>query len=245
MNDVKCCVWLIAGALLVSPRPSPCYAQDDAVIKGKAVFAGDMAKHKRPPIDTTKDPNCKKAKKRIGAYKVIFNKKTDPVTLRNVLVSIKEGLGDRKYPTPSTPVTLTQIGCEYVPHVLGIMEGQTLTVFNGDDTNHNIHFLPKKNQEHNFTQPKKDIKKGRSLTLVAEEVFKVKCDVHPWMGCRIGVFTHPFYSVTGRDGAFELKGLPPGNYVVEAWHETFGSMTLNVAVAAGAVVEKDFTFDPK
>ena len=245
MNGVKLLFWAVAGALLIGAGATPCRAEDNAIIKGKIIFAGDMAKCKRSILDTGKDPNCKAAKKKIGSYAVICNKKTDPVTLRNVLVSIKEGLGDRKYPAPSTPVTLTQFGCEYDPHVFGIMEGQTLKVLNGDNTNHNIHFLPKKNQQYNFSQPKKDLKKGRDVTLMAEDVFKVKCDVHPWMGCRIGVFTHPFFSVTGKDGTFELKNVPPGTYVIEAWHEKFGSVTMNVEVASGAVVEKDFTFDPK
>ena len=176
MNGVKLLFWAVAGALLIGAGATPCRAEDNAIIKGKIIFAGDMAKCKRSILDTGKE---------------------------------------------------------------------TLKVLNGDNTNHNIHFLPKKNQQYNFSQPKKDLKKGRDLTLMAEDVFKVKCDVHPWMGCRIGVFTHPFFAVTGKDGTFELKNVPPGTYVIEAWHEKFGSVTMNVVVALDEIVEKDFTFDPK
>jgi len=125
------------------------------------------------------------------------------------------------------------------------MEGQQLEIRNSDDTNHNIHFLPKKNQEYNKSQPKKDMKD--EIKLVAEAPFHVKCDVHPWMGAQIAVFNHPFFAVTGEDGAFEIKGLPAGKYVVEAWHENaaFGILTMNVEVASGATVEKDFTYEPK
>ncbi len=222
----------------------PAAAQEDAVIKGKVAFDGDAsaAKYKRRAIDTSKDANCKKGKKRIGTYNVILNKKTDPVTVRNVLVYVKEGLGDRKYDVPSEPVTLTQKGCEYKPHVFGIIEGQTLTVTNGDETSHNIHFQPKVNQELNFSQPKKGMTK--ELKLVAEDTFKVKCDVHPWMGAYVQVFTHPFFDVTGNKGTFELKGLPPGSYVVEAWHETFGTKTMTVEVASDQTAEANFTYKP-
>ena len=45
----------------------------------------------------------------------------------------------------------------------------------------------------------------------AEAVFHIKCDVHPWMSAYVGVFTHPFYSVTGADGKFTISGPRPGD----------------------------------
>jgi len=222
----------------------PCAkAADNGVVKGKIIFKGDASNYKRTVIDTTKDPNCKKTKSKIGSYNVILNKKTDPITIRNVLVFVKSGLGDRKYEAPKEPVVLRQHGCEYTPHVFGIMEGQPLKIHNDDDTNHNIHFLPKVNQELNFSQPKKGMEK--EVTLRAEDVFKLKCDVHPWMGAHVQVFTHPFFAVTGKDGTFELKGLPAGKYVIEAWHEEFGVKTMNVEVAQDETVNADFTYDEK
>ncbi len=216
---------------------------DANVITGKVIFKGNAGDYKRKVIDTSKDPNCKKAKTKIGSQKVIINKKTTPMTLRNVLVSIKDGLGNKMFPTPSEPVVLTQFGCQYKPHVFGIVAGQKLKILNGDNTNHNIHFLPKKNQEHNFTQPKKDMENGKVITLVEEDVFKVKCDVHPWMGCHIGVFKHPFFNVTGKDGTFTLTGMPDGTYTLEAWHEEFGKQTASVTVEGGTA-NVDLTFEP-
>ena len=236
---------VLIGSLLVTTGTATSVVADITTIVGKVIFKGDVAQYKRKVLDTSKDPNCKKAKKKIGSYDVILNKKTDPITLRNVLVSIKSGLGDKIFPTPHTPVVLTQVGCQYKPHVIGIVDGQPLKVLNGDDTNHNIHFLPKINEAYNFTQPKKDLERGRELKLVAEEPFKIKCDVHPWMGGYIGVFKHPFFDVTGLDGTFELKGMPGGEYVVQAWHETFGTVTMEVTVATGESATADFAFAPE
>jgi len=239
MNRTTTLVATLVAGLFLSASANG----DGGVIKGKVIFKGDVAKYKRSVLNTAKDPNCKKAKAKIGSYDVIVNKKTDPMTVRNVIVSIKDGLGSQTFKAPSTPVKITQKGCEYTPHIITMMEGQGLQILNGDDTNHNIHFLPKKNEELNFSQPKKDLTTGKTIKLDSEAPFKVKCDVHPWMGAYIAVFTHPFFSTTSKDGTFEIKGVPAGKYTVEAWHETFGTMTMQVEVASGATVEKDFTYD--
>jgi len=231
-------MWAFAAVLGLSAGVR---AADDGVIKGKVIFKGDESKYKRLKIDTSKDPNCKKA---IGTYDVIINKGTPP-TLRNVVVSIKEGLGDKKFPAKTEPFKLLQKNCEYEPHIITVMEGQPVQVLNGDDTNHNIHFQPKKNPEENFSQPQKDEKTGKEMKFVEEAPFHVKCDVHPWMGGYVLVFKHPFFATTGEDGTFEIKGVPPGKYVLEAWHEKFGEMKADVEVAAGKTVEMDFTFEPK
>lgn len=229
----------LAGALALAGSAN---AGDISKITGKVIFKGDAAAHKRMVIDTSKDPNCKKSKAKIGTENVIINSKTEPPTLRDVLVSIDHEFADEAFPVPSEPVTLTQVGCQYEPHVLGVQEGQAVKVLNGDDTNHNIHFLPKVNEEHNFTQPKKDLEAGKDVKLVAEQPFKVKCDVHPWMGCYIGVFKHPFFNVTGEAGTFELKGMPAGKYTVKAWHSEFGEQKMDVEVTTGETKTVDFTF---
>ncbi len=242
MNGGKSVSLMLIAAALVVTAPALTAAEDAAVIKGKVVFNGDKGKYKRRLLNRSKDPNCAKSVNKIGSEDVVLNTKTDPITIRNVLVAIKEGLGDRKFPVPTEPVVLDQHGCQYKPHVFGIMEGQELKIRNSDETNHNIHFLPKINIETNKTQPKKGMED--TVKLVKEGPFKVKCDVHPWMGCYITVFDHPFFDVTGKKGTFELKGLPPGKYVVEAWHETFGTQTLTVDVGTGQTREVEFTFQP-
>ncbi|MCZ6916612.1 MAG: prealbumin-like fold domain-containing protein [Gemmatimonadetes bacterium] len=71
----------------------------------------------------------------------------------------------------------------------------------------------------------------------------VKCDIHGWMSGVLAVFDHPFFAVTGDDGTFSLDGLPPGDYVVEAWHEILGTQVHTVSVTADGMSEIAVAFD--
>ena len=118
------------------------------------------------------------------------------------------------------------------------MVGQKLDILNSDGTLHNIHALPKVNKEFNKAMPRS--KKRMTVQFDKSEApFKVKCDVHPWMGAFIGVFDHPYFAVTDDDGSYVISGLEPGDYVIEAWHERLGSQTANVTVGDSAA---NFTF---
>ena len=149
--------------------------------------------------------------------------------LQNVVVFVAEGLGDRTFDAPTQPVVVEQKGCMYEPHVLAVRANQPLHVVNDDPTSHNIHPTPANNREWNKSQPS-----GQppiEATFAREEIaIPVKCNEHPWMRAYVAVFKHPFFVVTGKDGRFELKNLPPGEYTISAWHEKFGTVEQKVAV---------------
>ena len=83
--------------------------------------------------------------------------------LDNVFVYVKDGLGNYFFDTPTEPVKLDQKGCRYHPHVFGIRVGQPLEIVNSDPTLHNIHALPKANQEFNNGQPIQGMKNQQDL----------------------------------------------------------------------------------
>ena len=160
--------------------------------------------------------------------------------LANVFVYVKSDPG-RDYPTPSEPVNLDQKDCRYHPHVFGVQTGQSLEITNSDSLLHNINAQPTENRGFNISQPQAGMSTTREFTL-QEVMIPVKCDVHGWMNAYIGVLDHPYHAVSGSNGAFELTGLPPGEHVVEAWHERYGTMTDTVQVAAGGSAEVSFSY---
>lgn len=164
--------------------------------------------------------------------------------LANVFVWIKDGLEGWDLPPVGTESrAMDQQGCLYVPHVLGMRAGETLLINNSDsNTTHNVNIRSRSNDAKNPVQPPNGqpiewIPKKKELGVPFE------CNLHPWMKAWVCVVDNPWFAVSGEDGAFVLPGVPPGDYVVEAWHEKFGKRTANVSLAAGGSAEVALAFD--
>ncbi|MBI3933748.1 MAG: carboxypeptidase regulatory-like domain-containing protein [Acidobacteria bacterium] len=208
-----------------------------ATITGKIAFEGAKPTMARIRMDAV--PACTEANKEpVYSEEVVVN---DNGTLRDVYVYVKEGLGDRTFPVPAESVKLEQLGCNYKPHVLGIMAGQKFEITNDDPTNHNVHPLPNVNREWNQSQPPGAPPLMQEFAR-PEVMIPIKCNVHPWMKAYVGVQKHPFFAVTGADGTFNIKGLPPGNYTIEAWQEKYGAQTMQVTVGPSETKTADFSF---
>ncbi len=70
----------------------------------------------------------------------------------------------------------------------------------------------------------------------------MKCNVHPWMKGYIAVFQHPYFAITGKDGTFELKNVPHGEFRIEAWHEKYGVLTQKVTLETNQTKTLEFVF---
>lgn len=211
-------------------------ALGQASISGKVTFDGTV-----PPAEKVKvsaDPVCQAAHKDAPLEKQAILVKDGG--LANVVVYVKSG-ATGTFPPPTQAVELNQKGCNYEPHVLALQVGQPLEIVNSDPTLHNIHPRPKSNKEFNMGQPKPG--KAAPRTFDKPEVFiPVGCDVHPWMRAYIAVLENPFFAVTKADGTFEIKGLPPGDYEIEATHEKLKAETQKITVKAGESAKLNFAF---
>ena len=217
-----------------APVANPVDAATAGAVAGKVTFMGTPPPSE--PISMSSDPRCMNAGAKTEAVMV-----SGDGSLQNVFVYVKDGLGNLKFPVPTTPLVLDQKGCQYRPHVFGVQAGQTIEILNSDMTLHNIHAWPQTNQEFNVGQALQGMKDTHVFT-TQEIMVPFRCDVHRWMNSFVGVVAHPFFAVTGADGSFQLKGLPPGTYTIEAWHEKFGTKTASVTIGAKESKDVAFTF---
>jgi len=208
-------------------------------ITGAAVYEGKVPNLK--PLAVAAEPMCAKKHPTVPNEALVLGAGN---AMANVVVRVVGGLpAGKSYPAPTTPVTMDQVGCQYVPHVIGLMVGQPFKVLNNDGVLHNVHALPKVNKPFNMAMP--PTRKEATESFAKEEgMFVVKCDVHPWMQSYIGVFSHPFFAVTGSDGKFTIANLPAGTYEVEAWHEKLGTQKTSVTVGASDTKSAAFKFSP-
>lgn len=161
--------------------------------------------------------------------------------LGNVFVYVKTGAEGKSFPAPAEKKELDQQGCMYTPRVQGIQTGQALIIKNTDATLHNVHAMPTANAEFNQAQPQ-GLPPFEKTFDKQETMVHFKCDVHPWMSAYVGVLPHPFFATTGEDGTFDISGLPPGKYTIEAWHEKLGTKTQEVTIAPSQKATLDFAF---
>ena len=222
-----------------APVSNPVDPATAGTIAGRISFDGPAPARAAVRMDS--DPNCKPQGTGTMDEAVVVGANG---ALQNVFVYVKDGLGTLRFPVPSEPAILDQKGCQYTPHVVGTQVGQRLEVINSDPTLHNVHAIPAANQEFNTGQPIQGMKHTHTFS-TKEVMVPFKCDVHGWMRAYVGVLDHPFFAVTSADGTFSLKGLPPGTYTVEAWHETLGTQTQTVTIGASESKDVAFAFKPK
>ena len=227
--------WGVQGKWLLG---APAQRGETGEITGKVEFEGPRPKLQE--IYMNKDPECLRENQGRTVY-VQDGAVNANGTLPNVFVFAKTGAGNGHFAAPKSPVVLDQQGCIFVPHVLGIMVGQTLKVLNSDFTMHNVHVMPKNNPQWNESQPPGAAPFYKKFAH-PEIMIPVGCNEHPWMKAYIGVVENPLYDVTGTTGTFTIKGVPPGEYTIEAWTATFGTQEKTVRVRPRQSSTLDFTF---
>jgi hypothetical protein len=213
---------LLAAFVLLAP--SLAAAAPPGGVKGVVTFEGTPPA--RAPLVRDTDPYCEKTPK-LSEDVVVTNGKLKDVLVRVTMVAGKPA-------APTAPAMIDQRECMYTPRVVGLMPGQKLAVRNSDGTFHNVRgTIAGKllwNNAHAAHDPDLALDTGGK----PGDVVDVVCDVHPWMHSYAVIVDNPYFAVTGADGSFEIKGLPPGKYTLEAWHPKLGRRTLAIRIGKGA-----------
>lgn len=216
---------LAASALGTSDPASP--GDEIGSISGKVMLEGERP---APKPDLVMDE-----KATTGCKHDAMTKKDDTLLIddkggvANVVLTIEVAGAEKKVPTE--PVELDQKGCHFTPHVVVLQAGGTLRFANSDDTNHNIHIYPKKNEAFNT-----NVAAGGNLDKKFDkaEVIETKCDIHTWMKSYVVVTDASHFSVSAADGGYKINGLPVGEYEISWWHEELGKeKSEEITVEAG------------
>ena len=225
-------------AFLPAKEPAPASSPALGSITGKITYDGSVPKLR--PYDMNADPACAALHEggKAPSQTLVLGSGN---TMANIFVQIKNPPAGN-HPTPRKAAVMNLKGCLASPRVMGVMAGQTVKFKNSDGILHNVHGLPKVNREFNIGMPP-TLKESDHTFNKPEPLFKVKCDVHPWMNSYIAVMTHPYFAVTGTDGTFKIDNLPDGTYEIEAWHERLPAMAQTVTIQNGTG-NVNFSFKP-
>ena len=233
---ITCCSKKESNEPAEEPAPTAVVDTSTAgTITGKVTLDGTLPKFK--PIDMSAEPACLEANSKPVIPPVVIT--GEKGALANVVIYVKSGLGRYRYDLPQEPADLDQKNCMYDPRVLAVMVNQKLLIRNNDPITHNVRPIPHVNHPWNKSEPVGEPPIETSFSK-PELAIPIACNIHPWMRAFLFVFDNPYFAVTQKTGAFELKGLPPGTYTIEAWHERFG--TLDQTVTLGSRESKSVTF---
>ena len=217
-------VYIAAQGTTSSERDTPM-----AVLRGKIWLIGAAP----APIkfNTRADPSCSPFDQ-VAENVVVSNQ-----GLENSMVFVSSPVADLS--APDTPAVLEMHNCRFEPHVLTLQVGQRLNIRNNNQTLYNVHAITQRNAPLNTGLP---VPMTVTKSFDKPEVpVPIRDDIHKWMSAFLGIFNHPFHTVSKSGGLYELR-LPPGSYEITAWHEKYGTVTKSVTVNPGENPALDFNF---
>jgi len=157
--------------------------------------------------------------------KVMFLKKRGQNPVVNETLVWLEPVG-RAPKRPPAAFTMTTRSKTFLPHVLAVPAGSTITFPNEDPIAHNLFSLTAANT---FDLGLYRKGAGKDHKFDAPGVVNVYCNVHPSMSAVVHVMTTPYYGFTDANGNYSFD-VPPGKYRVTAWNEQGGSAASEIEI---------------
>ncbi|MFQ5501693.1 MAG: carboxypeptidase regulatory-like domain-containing protein [Phycisphaerae bacterium] len=203
--------------------------KNGGTLVGTVLFNGQSPDARK--IDIVKDHEvCGKRKTKVSLIQ--SDEKGRVAEAVVYLADIKQGRGFIR-PRKKPPV-INQHQCTFVPHVQAVRIKEDVEILNSDTVAHNINATQRIYTLFNILQPQKEMRATKQFKKPG--LISLRCNVHAWMQGWLWVFRHPYYQVTGSDGAFRLEDIPVGKYELAVWQEHLGVQYFSVDVKAGETV---------
>ncbi|MFQ5803382.1 MAG: beta-sandwich domain-containing protein [Candidatus Methylomirabilales bacterium] len=245
MKEVKKITLLLALGLLFVPSVlSAAYktglVPNGAVVSGKVVFKGKVPAPKKLLITKNQDV-CGEGYVERQEVKVSRDR-----SLTDVVVTLEGMKKGKPWAKPANGYLLNQKRCTFIPYLQVIPKGAKLTVVNSDPHLHNIHTYEQigraRRTVFNVAQPTQGHKVQKTIKPRRGKAIRIECDAHNWMLGWMYVVDNPYYAIVKKDGSFNIKDVPPGNYTLKVWHPFLGTKKQKVKVSANGKVKANFEF---
>ncbi len=132
--------------------------------------------------------------------------------------------------TPARP-TMAQRDTAFVPAVVAVRAGGTVSFPNDDPFFHNVFSYSSAQRFDLGRYPRGE---SKDVTLPEPGIVEVFCEVHEFMRGAILVAENPFHAVVRPDGTFRITGVPPGEHTLAFWHPDHEPLERRVSVTVGA-----------
>ena len=236
-------------ALLTFSLPALAYeeinVQNGGTIKGKTTMTGKMPfpRHYHlvlfPNIDM-----CAEVDTDDEMNRVLDDFKTSPTgELKDVVISLEKVEAGK--PFNKEPINILSENCKFFPDVNLIRQGESFKVDNVDAVMHNSQVYQKERGKIllNIPIPAEEVSEGKVTFKKHYKIMQMICGMHEFMqtwGYRV---QNPYYFLTKQDGSFNIDNIPPGEYVVNAWHYLMKPQKRKITIAAGETIDLSFSFD--
>lgn len=181
------------------------------------------------------------------AVKLSEDSNENPIARERARVVIYlEGPEPRGANEPGAGSVIQQIDRRFLPDLVVVPVGSTVSFPNMDPIFHNIYSLSKPKS---FDLGSYDKGETRKVQFPKPGIVEVYCHLHPNMAATVVVTPNRWYARPDPSGQYHIPDVPPGQYTVVAWHKSAGFFRKSIVVEPGHPAVADFfipvDIDPK
>ena len=142
-----------------------------------------------------------------------------------------------RHAAPPVTATIEQQNRRFTQDTVVIPAGSKVSFPNLDPIFHNVFSLSGAKSFDLGNYPKGDT---RTVTFPEPGIVFVNCHLHANMTATIVVTPNEWYARGDREGHFDIRDVPPGEYTTVAWHKAAGFFRKQIRIVPGQSTRLDF-----